>query len=151
MKYFCSLQHFVKVFFHCGTRAVILGTILVGFQPHSEDIVRPRTRDDYEHQRQRNHNKPARYKTLRDWMLRPNISSHEVETSKMSLIFLFSPHCVCVRPPQPHAHDYENVNSGYGYSDHPGAPRAPARSEAAHRGMKPIWKDWVYLLNPNFK
>lgn len=31
-------------------------------QPHSDDAVRPRTRDEYEQQqRQRNHNKPARY------------------------------------------------------------------------------------------
>uniref|UniRef100_A0A671YZ11 Coiled-coil domain containing 50a n=1 Tax=Sparus aurata TaxID=8175 RepID=A0A671YZ11_SPAAU len=38
------------------------------------------------------------------------------------------------RPPQPRAHDYENVNSGYGYSDHPVPPRAPARPEAAYKG-----------------
>ncbi|XP_062280295.1 coiled-coil domain-containing protein 50 isoform X1 [Scomber scombrus] len=30
------------------------------YRPSSEDVVRPRTREDYEHQRQRNHNKPAR-------------------------------------------------------------------------------------------
>ncbi|XP_008290253.1 coiled-coil domain-containing protein 50 isoform X2 [Stegastes partitus] len=38
------------------------------------------------------------------------------------------------RPPQPRAPDYENVNSAYGYSEHPGAPRAPTRPEAAIRG-----------------
>ncbi|XP_074524226.1 coiled-coil domain-containing protein 50 isoform X2 [Halichoeres trimaculatus] len=38
------------------------------------------------------------------------------------------------RPPQPRAHDYENVNSGYGYSDHPVPPRAPTRPEAAYKG-----------------
>ncbi|XP_060889590.1 coiled-coil domain-containing protein 50 isoform X1 [Labrus mixtus] len=38
------------------------------------------------------------------------------------------------RPPQPRAHDYENVNSGYGYSDHHGPPRAPSRPEAAYKG-----------------
>ncbi|XP_039985314.1 coiled-coil domain-containing protein 50 [Xiphias gladius] len=38
------------------------------------------------------------------------------------------------RPPQPRAHDYENVNPGYGYSDHPVPPRAPARPEAAYKG-----------------
>lgn len=30
------------------------------FQPNSEDVVRPRTRDEYEYQRQKNHHKPAR-------------------------------------------------------------------------------------------
>lgn len=65
------------------------------FRPNSEDVVRPRTRDEYEYQRQKNHNKPA-------------------------------------RPPQPRAHDYENVN--YGYSDHPAPHRAPTRPEAASRG-----------------
>ncbi|TMS20415.1 hypothetical protein E3U43_006908 [Larimichthys crocea] len=65
------------------------------FRPNSEDVVRPRTRDEHEYQRQRNHNKPA-------------------------------------RPPQPRAHDYENVN--YGYSDHPAPHRAPTRPEAALRG-----------------
>ncbi|XP_053287461.1 coiled-coil domain-containing protein 50 isoform X2 [Pleuronectes platessa] len=29
-------------------------------RPNSEEVVRPRTREDYEHQRQKNHNKPAR-------------------------------------------------------------------------------------------
>ncbi|XP_070764532.1 coiled-coil domain-containing protein 50 [Enoplosus armatus] len=38
------------------------------------------------------------------------------------------------RPPQPRAHDYENVNSGYGYSDHAVPPRAPNRPEAAYKG-----------------
>ncbi|XP_068563495.1 coiled-coil domain-containing protein 50 isoform X2 [Cebidichthys violaceus] len=66
------------------------------YRPNSEEVVRPRTRDEYEHQRQRNH-KPA-------------------------------------RPSQPHAHDYENVNSVYGYSDLPAAPRAPTRPEAAYKG-----------------
>ncbi|TDH08603.1 hypothetical protein EPR50_G00099330 [Perca flavescens] len=64
-------------------------------RPNLEEVVRPRTRDEYE--RQRNHNKPA-------------------------------------RPPQPRAHDYENVNSGYGYSDHPAPPRPPTRPEAAYKG-----------------
>lgn len=30
------------------------------YRPSSEEVVRPRTRDDYEYQRQKNHNKPAR-------------------------------------------------------------------------------------------
>ncbi|XP_070688207.1 coiled-coil domain-containing protein 50 [Pempheris klunzingeri] len=38
------------------------------------------------------------------------------------------------RPPQPRAPDYENVNSGYGYSEHPVPPRAPTRPEAAYKG-----------------
>ncbi|XP_071344011.1 coiled-coil domain-containing protein 50 isoform X2 [Trachinotus anak] len=38
------------------------------------------------------------------------------------------------RPPQPRTHDYENVNPGYGYSDHPVPPRAPTRPEAAYKG-----------------
>lgn len=38
------------------------------------------------------------------------------------------------RPPQPRAHDYENVNPGYGYPDHPAPPRAPTRPEAAYKG-----------------
>ncbi|XP_044054300.1 coiled-coil domain-containing protein 50 isoform X2 [Siniperca chuatsi] len=38
------------------------------------------------------------------------------------------------RPPQPRVHDYENVNSGYGYLDHPVPPRAPTRPEAAFKG-----------------
>ena len=41
----------------------------------------------------------------------------------------------CARPPQPRAHDYENVNSGYGHSDHPVPARAPARPEAAYKGV----------------
>ncbi|KAM9358357.1 coiled-coil domain-containing protein 50 [Symphorus nematophorus] len=67
------------------------------YRPNSEEVVRPRTRDEYENQRQKNHNKPA-------------------------------------RPPQPRAHDYENVNSGYDYSDHPVPPRAPTRPEPAYKG-----------------
>ncbi|XP_047442870.1 coiled-coil domain-containing protein 50 isoform X2 [Mugil cephalus] len=38
------------------------------------------------------------------------------------------------RPPQPRTHDYENVNPGYVYSEHPVAPRAPTRPEAAYKG-----------------
>ncbi|XP_028260391.1 coiled-coil domain-containing protein 50 isoform X2 [Parambassis ranga] len=38
------------------------------------------------------------------------------------------------RPPQPRTHDYENVHSPYGYSDHAVAPRAPTRPEAAYKG-----------------
>ncbi|XP_077462719.1 coiled-coil domain-containing protein 50 isoform X1 [Stigmatopora argus] len=30
------------------------------YRPNSEDVVRPRTRDDYDHQRHRNHHKPSR-------------------------------------------------------------------------------------------
>ncbi|XP_041647422.1 coiled-coil domain-containing protein 50 isoform X1 [Cheilinus undulatus] len=66
-------------------------------RPSSEEVVRPRTREEYDYQKQRNHNKPT-------------------------------------RPPQPRAHDYENVNSGYGYSDHPVPPRAPTRPDAAYKG-----------------
>ncbi|XP_044217514.1 coiled-coil domain-containing protein 50 isoform X1 [Thunnus albacares] len=39
-----------------------------------------------------------------------------------------------VRPPQPRTHDYENVNAGYGHSDHHIPPRAPTRPEAAYKG-----------------
>ncbi|XP_054645124.1 coiled-coil domain-containing protein 50 isoform X2 [Dunckerocampus dactyliophorus] len=39
-------------------------------RPHSEDVVRPRTRDDYDHQRHRNHHKPSRP---------PQPRSHEYE------------------------------------------------------------------------
>ncbi|XP_013855802.1 coiled-coil domain-containing protein 50, partial [Austrofundulus limnaeus] len=46
------------------------------YRANSEEIVRPRTRDEYDHHRQRNQHKSA-------------------------------------RPPQPHTHDYENVNPGY--------------------------------------
>ncbi|XP_037325371.2 coiled-coil domain-containing protein 50 isoform X1 [Pungitius pungitius] len=69
------------------------------YRPSSEEVVRPRTREEHEYQRQRERNhKPA-------------------------------------RPPQPPGlHDYENVNSGYGYSDHPAAPRNPSRPEAAYKG-----------------
>ncbi|XP_076582034.1 coiled-coil domain-containing protein 50 isoform X2 [Chaetodon auriga] len=67
------------------------------YRLNSEEVVRPRTRDEQEYQRQKNHSRPA-------------------------------------RPPQPRAHDYENVNSGYGYSDHPVPPRAPTRPEAAYKG-----------------
>ncbi|KAF7668349.1 hypothetical protein LDENG_00020440 [Lucifuga dentata] len=68
------------------------------YRPNSEEVVRPRTRED-DHQRQRNHNKPA-------------------------------------RPPQPRAHDYENVNSssGYVYPDSHVPPRAPSRPEAVYKG-----------------
>ncbi|KAK1896998.1 Coiled-coil domain containing protein 50 [Dissostichus eleginoides] len=66
------------------------------YRPSSEEVVRPRTRDEQEHQRQRHHNKPS-------------------------------------RPPQPRGQDYENVNAGYGYSDH-APPRAPTRPEAHIRG-----------------
>lgn len=37
--------------------------ISVGFQPNSEDVVRPRTREEYEYQRQKNY-KPPRYTAL---------------------------------------------------------------------------------------
>ncbi|XP_012733281.2 coiled-coil domain-containing protein 50 [Fundulus heteroclitus] len=68
------------------------------YKPSSEEVVRPRTRDEYEHHRQRsNNNRPA-------------------------------------RPPQPRTHDYENVSSVYGYSDHPAPSRPPHRPEAAYRG-----------------
>ncbi|XP_047192704.1 coiled-coil domain-containing protein 50 isoform X3 [Scophthalmus maximus] len=40
------------------------------------------------------------------------------------------------RPPQPRAHDYENVNPGYGYPDHPAPPRAPTRPEAAYKAPR---------------
>lgn len=68
------------------------------YKSSSEEVVRPRTREEYDHHRQRNnHHRPA-------------------------------------RPHQPHTPDYENVSSVYGYSDHPGASRAPQRPEAAYRG-----------------
>ncbi|XP_041861424.1 coiled-coil domain-containing protein 50 isoform X1 [Melanotaenia boesemani] len=67
------------------------------FRPNSEEAVRPRTREEYDYQRQKNYNKPA-------------------------------------RPPQPRTHDYENVSSVYGYSDHPAASRPPARPEATYKG-----------------
>lgn len=44
-----------------------------------------------------------------------------------------------LRPPQPRAHDYENISSGYGYSDHPAPPRAPTRPDAAYKGMTSTW------------
>ncbi|XP_072245565.1 coiled-coil domain-containing protein 50 isoform X2 [Leuresthes tenuis] len=67
------------------------------YRPNPEEVVRPRTREEADYQRQKNHSKPA-------------------------------------RPPQPRTHDYENVNSGYGYSDHPVASRPPTRPEAAYKG-----------------
>lgn len=67
------------------------------YKPSSEEVVRPRTREEYEYQKQKNHSKPN-------------------------------------RPPQPRSHDYENVQSNYGYSDNPFTPRAPARPEAAYKG-----------------
>ncbi|MEQ2287933.1 hypothetical protein AMECASPLE_017845, partial [Ameca splendens] len=68
------------------------------YMSSSEEVVRPRTRDEYDYHRQRNNNnRPA-------------------------------------RPPQPRTHDYENVSSVYGYSDHPAASRPPQRPEAAYRG-----------------
>nr|XP_043899902.1 coiled-coil domain-containing protein 50 isoform X3 [Solea senegalensis] len=69
------------------------------YRPNSEEVVRPRTRDEYEYQRQKNHKQPA-------------------------------------RPPQPRAHNYENVNPGYGYPDHPAPQRAPARPEAAYKAYQ---------------
>lgn len=51
-------------FFLCSTRAIICGDITsVYFQPNSEEVVRPRTREEYEYLRQKDHNKPARYKS----------------------------------------------------------------------------------------
>uniref|UniRef100_A0A3Q3E9C5 Coiled-coil domain containing 50a n=1 Tax=Hippocampus comes TaxID=109280 RepID=A0A3Q3E9C5_HIPCM len=38
------------------------------------------------------------------------------------------------RPPHPRTHEYENVNPGYGYSDHADPQRAPTRPEAAYKG-----------------
>ncbi|KAM4548824.1 coiled-coil domain-containing protein 50 isoform 2-T2 [Odontesthes bonariensis] len=67
------------------------------YRPNPEEVVRPRTREEADYQRQKNHSKPA-------------------------------------RPPQPRTHDYENVNSGYGYSDNPVASRPPTRPEAAYKG-----------------
>ncbi|XP_019735742.1 coiled-coil domain-containing protein 50 isoform X4 [Hippocampus comes] len=37
------------------------------------------------------------------------------------------------RPPHPRTHEYENVNPGYGYSDHADPQRAPTRPEAAYK------------------
>ncbi|XP_047231191.1 coiled-coil domain-containing protein 50 isoform X2 [Girardinichthys multiradiatus] len=71
------------------------------YKSSSEEVVRPRTQDEYDYHRQRNNNnRPA-------------------------------------RPPQPRTHDYENVSSVYGYSDHPAASRPPQRPEAAYRGTLP--------------
>ncbi|XP_013889330.1 zinc finger CCCH domain-containing protein 13 isoform X1 [Austrofundulus limnaeus] len=64
------------------------------YRANSEEIVRPRTRDEYDHHRQRNQHKSA-------------------------------------RPPQPHTHDYENVNPGY---VHPASARPTTRPDAAYRG-----------------
>lgn len=134
MKYFLqpATLFYVKVCFHCGTTTIIF----VPFQPISEEVVRPRTRDEYEHQRQRNHNKPARYRIR--YFVRPDISSQSRSRNSITsfIFFLCFSLSVCLRPPQPRAHDYENVNSGYGYSDHPVPPRAPTRPEAAYKGMK---------------
>lgn len=41
---------------------------------------------------------------------------------------------VCLRPPQPHAHVYENVTPGYGYAEHPAPSRPTTRPDAAYRG-----------------
>lgn len=61
------------------------------FQPHSEDVVRPRTRDESEHQRQRNHNKPARYQTRRDSFFRPtNCSQKPKKCPNISGLFSVS-------------------------------------------------------------
>ncbi|XP_029004675.1 coiled-coil domain-containing protein 50 isoform X2 [Betta splendens] len=38
------------------------------------------------------------------------------------------------RPPQPRAHDYENVSSVYSYPDQPAPARPPTRPEAAYKG-----------------
>ncbi|XP_008328031.1 coiled-coil domain-containing protein 50 isoform X2 [Cynoglossus semilaevis] len=67
------------------------------YRPNPEEVVRPRTRDELEYQRQKNQNKPS-------------------------------------RPQQPRVHNYENVNPGYAYPDHPAPQRPPSRPEAACRG-----------------
>lgn len=69
-----AANFYKKCFFsHCGTRATILGNILfVYFQPNSEEVVRPRTREEYEYLRQKDHNKPARYKTRQLFLLTDN-------------------------------------------------------------------------------
>ncbi|XP_077439789.1 coiled-coil domain-containing protein 50 isoform X2 [Vanacampus margaritifer] len=67
------------------------------YRSNSEDVVRPRTRDEPDPQRHRNHQKPS-------------------------------------RPPHSRTHEYENVNPGYGYSEHAAPQRAPARPETAYKG-----------------
>lgn len=60
MNYFCyDFFSHIKLYFLCGMRTIIS----VGFQPNSEDVVRPRTREEYEYQRQKNY-KPPRYTAL---------------------------------------------------------------------------------------
>ncbi|XP_041695895.1 coiled-coil domain-containing protein 50 isoform X2 [Coregonus clupeaformis] len=43
-------------------------------------------------------------------------------------------HQKAARPPQPHPHDYENVETSYRYSESHYSSRAPARPEAAYKG-----------------
>ncbi|KAI4900006.1 hypothetical protein NFI96_014511, partial [Prochilodus magdalenae] len=66
------------------------------FRPMQEEVVRPRTREEYDYQRARNDPKP-------------------------------------VRPPPPRIHNYENVDSSYGYSENY-SPRPPSRPDAAYKG-----------------
>lgn len=58
-----------------------------GFQPTSEEVVRPRTRDEYEYQRQRNHNKPARYKT--QYVFRTFTVSADAQNSVINFLSVF--------------------------------------------------------------
>uniref|UniRef100_A0A1A8PI40 Coiled-coil domain containing 50 n=1 Tax=Nothobranchius rachovii TaxID=451742 RepID=A0A1A8PI40_9TELE len=67
------------------------------YRPNSEEVVRPRSRDEYEYHRQRSGNKSA-------------------------------------RSPQPHAHDYENVNPSYGYPEHLGDSHPSTRHEVPYKG-----------------
>lgn len=66
-KCFCSLRLFLhQTLFPLWRWS---RNFLFSLQLNPEEVVRPRTRDEYENQRQRNHNKPARYKTLQEFFL----------------------------------------------------------------------------------
>lgn len=119
------------MYFLCGTRTIIS----LDFQPNSEDVVRPRTREEYEYQKQKN-NKPARYEALKCINFQP-VKKQKLSHLIFFLLFLKT-HSACFRPPQPRTHDYENVNPGYVYPDHQAAPRAPTRPDPAYRGTSVI-------------
>ncbi|XP_037530546.1 coiled-coil domain-containing protein 50 isoform X1 [Nematolebias whitei] len=76
------------------------------YRHNSEEVVRPRTRDEYDHQRHRDEYDHQRHR-----------DNHKP-----------------ARPPQPRTHDYENVTPGYGYAGHPAPSRPTTRPDVAYRG-----------------
>ncbi|XP_019735744.1 coiled-coil domain-containing protein 50 isoform X6 [Hippocampus comes] len=94
-----------------------------------------RERDRHEKERERERERVAMEKRRPEGDYRPN--SEDVVRSRSRDEHdpqRHRSHHKPSRPPHPRTHEYENVNPGYGYSDHADPQRAPTRPEAAYKG-----------------